>query len=88
MKKGKVLVNVKKEYITPDLCFESFTLSQSIAAGCSSGGITAAQEWMGTYFDSTSTDTRINNCSDQWVDSTYQVYCYWNGADSYKLFLS
>ncbi len=85
---------MKKEYIAPDLYFESFVLSQSIAAGCDSDGIgvTKAYTEMG-LFNSTvpSNNQGITSCTysyDDWVSQgIIEEYCYWSGDDM-KLFLS
>ncbi len=59
--------------MAPDLYFESFVLSESIAAGCDSDGIYIYNAMSGLgYFNSDL------NCSS--IDSNYEMYCYTAGA--------
>ncbi|MCD7805150.1 MAG: hypothetical protein LUH03_08400 [Oscillospiraceae bacterium] len=71
---------MKKEYIAPDLYYEAYILSQSIAS-CSEKGQILADEWgqAGYFLDSES-------CDEVWIDG-YEGYCYWSGSDM-TLFLS
>ncbi len=82
----KGMVDMKERYIAPDLCFESFQLSQSIAAGCAAEAVVAVEIWneRGFFLD----DTRWT-CSRQWTpefeEQTNEAFCYWNG---YGMFTS
>lgn len=84
---------MKKEYIVPDLYFESYVLSQSIAAGCSSGAIAFLESVIdiesgsGYFVDSTPSNYQNYTCAYDGTSIT-QMYCYWNGSESNQLFLS
>ncbi len=79
---------MKKVYVAPDLCFESYVLSRSIAGGCTDAGMSILKEYNDEfgYFNTTANDSRLQACSEQWDDSVSESYCYWQG--SIKLFLS
>ncbi len=82
---------MKKKYVTPDLYFESFTLSQSIAAGCGSIGVTQSYIELGLFSQNVPANNQgITSCTydyDDWVsEGIIEEYCYWQG--SFKLFLS
>ncbi len=81
---------MKKEYIAPDLCFESFVLSQSIAAGCGSNGIdfVSSVTSLGYFLDITPSNSQNYTCTTALTESQYEMYCYWDGGDANKLFLS
>lgn len=74
-----------KKYVKPELCYESFELSEQIAVGCS---------WKATYRDGSDcrvdlggtylmTDTAV--CTDP---SRLEGYCYTAGADGMTIFTS
>ncbi len=84
---------MKKQYIAPDLHFESFVLSQSIAAGCTSIGVTQSYVELGLFSQNVPSNNQgitSSSCTydyDAWVDEgIIEEYCYWSG--SFKLFLS
>ncbi|MCD7755791.1 MAG: hypothetical protein LUJ09_05605 [Firmicutes bacterium] len=84
---------MKKKYVAPDLYFESFTLSQSIAAGCNENGISITQSYvaMGLFSKNVPSNNQgITSCTDDydaWVEQgIIEEYCYWQG--SFNLFLS
>ncbi len=56
---------MKKQYIAPDLYFESFELSESVAAGCSSKGIDIVESWMqlGYFLASTPSNYKNYECN-------------------------
>ncbi|MCD7801871.1 MAG: hypothetical protein LUH09_03030 [Clostridiales bacterium] len=72
---------MKKQYIAPDLYFESIVLSESIALGCDADGITGAEglnELDGYFMD----NTRLT-CKTEWTheyDGMWEGYCYWSGT--------
>ncbi len=72
---------MKEKYVTPDLEFESFTLSQSIAAGCDSSTFGAAESWheLGYFAEG----TKYAPCTVQWDDTKFEGYCYWQGATKF-----
>ncbi|MCD8230372.1 MAG: hypothetical protein LUD14_00865 [Clostridiales bacterium] len=76
---------MKKEYIAPDLYYEPFVLSQSIAAGCAEKGIEAAQLWNSLWGYFTDSD-RLTCTLTDFNDDDFESYCYWQG--SIKMFLS
>ncbi|MCD8230979.1 MAG: hypothetical protein LUD14_04005 [Clostridiales bacterium] len=79
---------MKKKYIAPDLYFESFVLSQSIAAGCSSTGIAIVEMWYADgkqFIISTPSNYKNYECEQEY---TGEDYCYWDGDDMNKVFLS
>ncbi len=84
---------MKKKYIAPDLYFESFRLSQSIAAGCSSDGVAAVKMWHeldGSYFldDRASMDCGVHiETAEELKVLLGEAYCYWDGTDM-KIFTS
>ncbi len=84
---------MRKEYIKPDVNYESFVLSESIAAGCNEDGIgvTNAYIELGLFSSNIpSNNQNISSCTDdydEWVESgIIEEYCYWQG--SFLLFLS
>ncbi len=81
---------MKEKYIAPDLTFESFTLSQSIAAGCGSDGIgfVNAVKDLGYFLENTPSNYADYTCSTVIGDDQYEMYCYWQGQGNDKLFLS
>lgn len=85
---------MKKIYSKPDIIFEAFSLSTSIASGCDSivgspskdaCGITSAD---GTILFSTS----VSACNFKWDElygvDDYNGFCYHNPTDSNNLFNS
>ncbi len=70
---------MKEKYMAPDLCFEDFRLSQSIAVGCN----TAVTNMLlaDKYFATTG---KLTNCENVWDQAKppagYEGYCYWDGA--------
>ncbi|MCD7753500.1 MAG: hypothetical protein LUH41_03020 [Clostridiales bacterium] len=85
---------MKKKYIVPDLRFESFVLSQSVAADCSKSGISVTESYvaMGLFSEHIPTNwSNVTTCTDdydKWVEQgIIEEYCYWAGNDM-KLFLS
>ncbi len=85
--KEEMNAKMKEKYIAPDLIFESFTLSQSIAGGCSTSGKTQAEELMGPGFG---LFLERFDCTDLWDEedeAAFEGYCYWSGTDN-KMLLS
>ncbi len=81
---------MKKKYIAPDLHFESFVLSESIAAGCGSDGIgfVSSVKSLGYFLESTPSNYQNYTCNTALSESQYEMYCYWSGKGNNKLFLS
>ncbi len=79
---------MKKKYIAPDLYFESFVLSQSIAAGCGSIGIATVQSTMelGYFTAETPSNYAGYECKED-VSGVWEGYCYTAGGSN-QLFLS
>ncbi|MCD7774775.1 MAG: hypothetical protein LUH40_04240 [Clostridiales bacterium] len=84
---------LRKKYIAPDLYYESYVLSDSIAVGCSEAGITSAEgmnAW-GNFF----LDSGALSCINIWDEKTenensgiVEGYCYWNGTSEMQMFTS
>ncbi len=87
---------MKEKYIAPDLEFESFEVSSSIAAGCTdiAGAKTVNDDGFlddgGNYFiDGVGHKAHgIKPCSTRWEDGIYERYCYWSGSDTNRMFCS
>ncbi len=82
---------MKKKYVAPDLYFESFALSQSIAAGCDSIDVTQSYVELGLFSQNVPSNYMgITSCTDDYdglvSQGIIEEYCYWQG--SFKLFLS
>ncbi len=82
---------MKKEYIAPDLYFESFVLSQSIASGCGSLGIATVQGAMADeenkYFTANTPSNYLDyECANDGT-SIWEGFCYTAGGSN-QLFLS
>ncbi len=79
---------MKKIYVAPELVFESFVLSHSVASGCSEQGKGIVEEYNSDwgYFDTLNPSSELSPCAEDWDDSIFEGYCYWQG--SIKLFLS
>lgn len=81
---------LKKEYTKPDIIFESFALSTSIAAGCEKKTNTPSLDQCGfkygpdvVYID------KESGCADIQVDgSILDGFCYHNPSDANNLFNS
>ncbi len=75
---------MKEKYVAPDLFFESFKLSQSIAAGCYGGGLdliemlNQAPENYFADFGSLICNTKLT--SEDLAAMGFEGYCYTNGA--------
>ncbi len=81
---------MKKKYVAPDLYFESFRLSQSIAAGCTPDGIAAVGSFnqIGYFLDDRATMTCTEIVTKDNISTLFgESYCYWSGTDM-KLFTS
>lgn len=82
---------MKKTYSKPDILFESFSLSTSIAAGCEVKITTIAAKQCGMKFGDTVVFTADmgNVCSTKVVDgSLYDGLCYHVPTESNNLFNS
>jgi len=81
---------MKKKYVAPDLYFESYELSQSIAAGCGSDGIdfVSSVQSLGYFLESNPSNNQGYTCETYLTDNQYEIYCYWDGQDNNKIFLS
>ncbi|MCD7734763.1 MAG: hypothetical protein LUH48_06515 [Clostridiales bacterium] len=81
---------MKKKYIVPDLHFESFVLSQSVAAGCGKDGIGFVDSVtdLGYFLATTPSNNQNYTCTTVLGEDDYEIYCYWDGQSDNKLFLS
>ncbi|MCD7762570.1 MAG: hypothetical protein LUI14_05125 [Lachnospiraceae bacterium] len=77
---------MKKEYMAPDLYFESFVLSESIAAGCTEEGQDLVNTWSSVGFFLSVVPSGYTACSDDYNESGGETYCYWDGQN--KVYLS
>ena len=79
---------MKKAYIKPDIIFEDFTLSTSIAAGCGKPTETPSWNMCGVVFGPMNLFlSSISACTDPVEDGSYG-YCYHNPSDLTNLFNS
>lgn len=79
---------MKKKYVKPELYFESFELSASIAAGCKH--ITGHQMDMCAYEvggRSVFVDN-VSSCTTKTPDGSWESLCYHNPEEANKLFAS
>ncbi len=72
---------MKKQYIAPDIYFEAFELSESIALGCDEDAVSGAEglNYSDGYFLDSSTNME---CTKIWTsenDGKWEGYCYWQG---------
>lgn len=79
---------LRKKYIAPDLYYESYVLSDSIAVGCSEAGISSAEgmnAWGGFFLE-----TGALSCETIWTEQYEEMgmegYCYWNGTSEMQMF--
>lgn len=82
---------MKKSYVKPQVYFENFQLSASIAAGCAPGtGITHSQDVCGFKFGQLTIFLEgVSGCPDGVPDDGKTGYCYHNPTDTLaKLFAS
>ena len=83
--------NMKKPYNKPDIQFESFALSESIAAGCEENP-TNFQEGCGVKFGKQIIFTEaMITCTRKIIDGQggeYNGLCYHNPSASYNVFVS
>ncbi len=74
---------MKETYVKPELRFESFTLSHSIAGGCNANAISVVNALIdldSSLFASNSSYTcTVDFDNSSWA-SIYEGYCYWNGT--------
>lgn len=79
-----------KKYVKPELCYESFELSEQIAVGCSKELIANYQDKgtctvnnpldiQTTFFAEANTSCKVHE---------FEGYCYFNGSDGYSIFTS
>lgn len=76
-----------KKYVKPELCYESFELSEQIAVGCSDMLIANYGQNSTCYVDIGErfmTDTAVCTAD----PSTLQGYCYFNSGDGKTIFTS
>ncbi len=86
-------MNMKEKYVAPDLRFESFRLSKSIALGCTQFGkdIATLLNSMGGYFLDTraalscTVDLDPQTMGTVLDDIGYENFCYTNGANQIYL---
>lgn len=77
-----------KEYTKPDIIFDSFSLSTSIAAGCEVKTQTPSDMKCGVEFGPDVMFLEgIDACTDKVVDGT-DKYCYHNPTDTSNMFNS
>lgn len=80
---------MKKTYSKPDIFFEDFSLSTSIAAGCEKKPFKQG-DGCGVKWGALMLFTQTLNCKDKIVegDSEYNKLCYHNPWESYNVFYS
>lgn len=88
---------MKKEYSKPDVFFEDFSLSTSIAAGCEetpdpfvgSGTVTCGVKWAAGIYVFTNAIYGCNRIMiDGQVDEGNNGLCYHNPSNNYNVFNS
>lgn len=80
---------MKKAYVKPDIIFEDFTLSTSIAAGCERQTDTPSWNMCGVAFGNMNLFlSSISACTDPVEDDGSLGYCYHNPSDLTNLFNS
>lgn len=76
-----------KKYVKPELCYESFELSEQIATGCSSNLIVNHADIANCFvpnYEGTALFVNTNSsCKDE-----FEGYCYTAGADGFSIFTS
>lgn len=77
---------MKKTYVKPQVYFEDFQLSASIAAGCApETGITHSQGVCGLKFGPKTIFVEgVSGCTDGVPDDGQTGYCYHNPTDTLK----
>ena len=74
---------MKKEYVAPDLYFESFELSEGVAAGCDSTGITTMEQYMANYlFTDDIPSNYLNYTCQFYATGIVEDYCYYAGSNN------
>ncbi len=82
---------MKEKYIAPDLFFESFKLSQSIAAGCGGAGlelVTSLYQGLGLFMEPSRFDCSQNLTNENLREWGLEDFCIWQGDQNSKLFTS
>ncbi len=74
---------MKEKYVAPDFFFESFKLSQSIAAGCHPDAVDVVEIFnqLGYFLDNSQWV-----CAIPYEDGMIEGVCYWTGTE--KIFTS
>jgi hypothetical protein len=79
---------MKKPYNKPDIQFESFALSESIAAGCEERPHNATHDCGVKFGKQEVFTTPITGCTTKVVDGDYNGLCYHNPSSGYNVFMS
>ena len=74
---------MKKQYVKPELYFENFELSTSIAATCTAISTLQSKETLCAYNDGVEVIFLVGNANCQTTDDGKGKYCYdvFNGED-------
>ena len=87
----------KKKYSKPDICFEDFSLSTNIAAGCEKKPSNATEDCGVRWGNIFIFIEGINGCTSKivegatqgnWVDKENNGLCYHNPSDVFNVFNS
>ena len=78
---------MKKAYSTPEIIFENFAMSTSVAAGCEKIALNDKGE---VQWGTLKIFTQTMDCRDQIIegDDQYNKLCYHNPTDNYNVFYS